>query len=168
MAGDPIATGVAFTGADGALRHADVTPAGGEVILCAGTVGTPQLLALSGIGPEPSLRGLGITPRVNLPVGLNLADNPLHGLLIQLGDFPRERDLASVAGITGRHIHLAMVGEKVATGGIAWGIVPDLPPRLRTPEALAAMAAAVEALSADEREQLNRAVLVFVKVVIVR
>ncbi|GAQ88026.1 GMC oxidoreductase family [Klebsormidium nitens] len=161
--GDLTAIGVEFEGADGVPRHAHVIPAGGEVILCAGAVGTPQLLALSGIGPEPALRGLGITPRVNLPVGLNLADNPLVGLLIQLGDFPRERGLASVAGITGQHIHLAMVGEKAATGGIAWGIVPDLPPRLRTPETLAAMAAAVEALSPDDREQLTRAVLVLVK-----
>jgi choline dehydrogenase len=46
-----------------------------EVILCGGTFNTPQLLMLSGIGPETHLRENGIEPRVNLPgVGGNLQD----------------------------------------------------------------------------------------------
>lgn len=39
-----------------------------------------------------------------------------------------------------------------------------MPPQLRTPEILAAMAAAVEALPAGDREKLNRAVMFGVKV----
>jgi choline dehydrogenase len=52
--------------------------AAGEVILCAGAIGSPQLLLLSGIGPAASLRALGITPAADLAgVGQGLQDHPL-------------------------------------------------------------------------------------------
>jgi choline dehydrogenase len=48
-----------------------------EVILCAGAVGTPQLLLLSGIGPPAHLREHGLTVAADLPgVGLGLQDHP--------------------------------------------------------------------------------------------
>ncbi|XP_011704106.1 PREDICTED: glucose dehydrogenase [FAD, quinone]-like, partial [Wasmannia auropunctata] len=46
-----------------------------EVILCAGAVGSPQLLMLSGIGPEKHLTKLGIDVVKNAPVGENLMDH---------------------------------------------------------------------------------------------
>ena len=47
-----------------------------EVILCAGSIGTPQILQLSGIGPAELLRGLGIAVVVDAPgVGANLQDH---------------------------------------------------------------------------------------------
>ena len=47
-----------------------------EVILCAGAIGTPQILQLSGIGPLPVLQGAGIEPRLDHPgVGENLQDH---------------------------------------------------------------------------------------------
>jgi len=50
----------------------------GEVILCAGTVGSPQLLMLSGIGHADHLRELGIIVMVDSPgVGANLSDHPV-------------------------------------------------------------------------------------------
>jgi choline dehydrogenase len=60
----------------------DGTPAqartAGEVIVCAGAVGSPQLLLLSGIGPAGQLRALGIDPVADLPgVGENLQDHPI-------------------------------------------------------------------------------------------
>jgi choline dehydrogenase len=46
-----------------------------EVVLCGGAFNTPQLLMLSGIGPAPALRALGIAVRNDLPgVGRNLQD----------------------------------------------------------------------------------------------
>ena len=48
-----------------------------EVIIAAGAPHTPQVLQLSGIGPAPLLRQLGIPVVVNLPgVGQNFQDHP--------------------------------------------------------------------------------------------
>jgi len=47
-----------------------------EVILCAGSIGSPHLLQLSGIGNPAHLKSIGIEPLVNLPsVGENLQDH---------------------------------------------------------------------------------------------
>jgi 4-pyridoxate dehydrogenase len=55
---------------DRVRRHASA-----EVIVCAGTFNSPQLLMLSGIGPAAHLREFGIEPVVDLPVGKNLQDH---------------------------------------------------------------------------------------------
>src|SRR5450830_663996 len=50
--------------------------ASAEVVLCAGSIGTPQILQLSGIGSAPELLARGIAPQVDLPgVGANLQDH---------------------------------------------------------------------------------------------
>jgi choline dehydrogenase len=67
-------TGVSYL-RDGAPAQAR---AAGEVIVCAGAVGSPHLLLLSGIGPAKQLRDLGIGPVADLPgVGHNLQDHPI-------------------------------------------------------------------------------------------
>jgi choline dehydrogenase len=51
---------------------------GREVVLCAGTYGSPAILLRSGIGPAAHLRELGIPVAQHLPgVGENLLDHPL-------------------------------------------------------------------------------------------
>jgi choline dehydrogenase len=47
-----------------------------EVLLCAGSIGSPQILQLSGVGPADLLQGLGIPVTKDLPgVGANLQDH---------------------------------------------------------------------------------------------
>jgi choline dehydrogenase len=69
---DGRATGVRYE-RDGQQREVRATR---EVILSAGTIQTPQLLLLSGIGPAVELQASGIQPVHNLPgVGRNLHDH---------------------------------------------------------------------------------------------
>lgn len=71
--GDGRCTGVSYL-LDGAVAEARAR----EVIVCAGAVGSPQLLLLSGIGPAARLAKLGIGPVIDLPgVGENLQDHPV-------------------------------------------------------------------------------------------
>jgi choline dehydrogenase len=50
----------------------------GEVIVCAGAIGSPQLLLLSGLGPAGQLKDLGIDPVADIPeVGAALQDHPM-------------------------------------------------------------------------------------------
>jgi choline dehydrogenase len=49
----------------------------GEIILCAGAIGSPHLLMLSGIGPADQLRAAGVDVHHDLPgIGRNLCDHP--------------------------------------------------------------------------------------------
>ena len=57
------------------LTQALLAP-GGELILSAGSIGTPQILQLSGVGPADLLREHGVEIRADLPgVGANLQDH---------------------------------------------------------------------------------------------
>ena len=70
--------------------------AGREVILSAGSIGSPQLMMLSGIGPAEHLREVGIEPRVDLPgVGENLQDHPY---VISCFESTVNEDLADAEG----------------------------------------------------------------------
>jgi choline dehydrogenase len=52
------------------------------VLLCGGSINSPQLLLLSGIGPGNHLAEVGVTGKVDLPgVGANLQDHPVVPLL---------------------------------------------------------------------------------------
>ncbi|XP_054157432.1 glucose dehydrogenase [FAD, quinone]-like [Oppia nitens] len=50
-----------------------------EIVISGGSVNTPQLLMLSGIGPKDHLKKLGIPVIANLPVGHNLYDHIYPG-----------------------------------------------------------------------------------------
>ena len=59
-----------------------------EVILCAGAIGSPQLLMLSGIGPATHLQDVGIKSVADLPVGENLMDHISYGGLVFMANQP--------------------------------------------------------------------------------
>jgi choline dehydrogenase len=101
-------------------RHGDVerVRAEHEVIVCAGTIESPKLLQLSGIGSGVALRNLGIDSVVDLPgVGENLHDHALVPLVYAAG-----RSVPPfVPGLQPMHAHL--FGRSRA--GLA---VPDIQP----------------------------------------
>lgn len=55
-----------------------------EIILCAGAIGSPQLLMLSGVGPAAQLKGFDIPVVCDVPgVGKNLQDHPCTGVVFE-------------------------------------------------------------------------------------
>ena len=91
------AVGVSTSGGDGETDfHGD------EIILCGGAVGTPHLLALSGVGPADQLRGLNIPVVLDLPgVGKNLRDHPDMPMFWRtLPDFPLDACQVTTGTVT--------------------------------------------------------------------
>jgi choline dehydrogenase len=87
------AVGVRAMGPEGASEaRAD------QVVLTAGTYGTPAVLLRSGIGPADELRAVGIEVVADNPgVGANLHDHPSSELTFQRTDELDRRDTAFVA-----------------------------------------------------------------------
>nr|KAJ0212453.1 hypothetical protein LSAT_V11C400192800 [Lactuca sativa] len=93
------AIGVVFHDLIGGYHHAMLRN-NGEVILCTGAIGSPQLLLLSGIGPRPYLSSWGIPVVRHSPyVGNYMYDNPRNGISI-VSPVPLEQSLIQVVGIT--------------------------------------------------------------------
>lgn len=65
------AVGVDCTGPDGSA-----TLSANRIVLCAGAIGSSHLLLLSGVGPEATLRSVGIPVVAKLPVGVRFSDHP--------------------------------------------------------------------------------------------
>ncbi len=65
------AVGVDCVGTGGSRTlHAD------RVVLCAGAIGTAQLLMVSGVGPASNLHEVGVAVLAELPVGVDTVDHP--------------------------------------------------------------------------------------------
>ncbi|XP_052133811.1 protein HOTHEAD-like [Oryza glaberrima] len=149
----PVAYGVVFSDPLGVqhrvyLRDGDKN----EVIVSAGTLGSPQLLMLSGVGPQAHLEAHGIEVIVDQPmVGQGVADNPMNSVFIP-SPVPVELSLVQVVGITRSGSFIEGVsgsefGMPVSDGALRWarsfgmlspqtGQLGTLPPKQRTPEAL--------------------------------
>ncbi|XP_061716579.1 ecdysone oxidase-like isoform X2 [Cydia pomonella] len=76
------ATGIRVMTREGSKKRILRLYANKEVILSAGTIGTAQILMLSGIGPAAHLNTLDIPVRADLPVGDNLSDQVLPVIYI--------------------------------------------------------------------------------------
>ncbi|HEY2258039.1 MAG TPA: GMC family oxidoreductase N-terminal domain-containing protein [Variovorax sp.] len=67
-----------------------------EVVLCAGSIGSPQILQLSGIGPAELLHRHGVRPLLDAPgVGANLQDHLQIRAVYKIKDAPTLNVLAS-------------------------------------------------------------------------
>ena len=75
----------------------------GEVILCAGSIGSPHILQLSGIGPAALLQQHGIAVVQDLPgVGANLQDHLQIRSVYKIAQAPGQQALGPVAQHHGR------------------------------------------------------------------
>ncbi|KAL6177192.1 hypothetical protein ACLB2K_048718 [Fragaria x ananassa] len=130
----PLAHGVAFRDASGAQHSAYLKEgSNNEIIISAGAIGSPQMLMLSGVGPEEPLKAHNIT----------VVLTPVEVSLIQVVGITRFGSYIEAAG--GENFsprNYGMLSPKI-------GQLSTLPPKQRTPEALAE---AVEFMnSLDER-----------------
>ncbi|ONI27612.1 hypothetical protein PRUPE_1G096500 [Prunus persica] len=97
--GKPAAVGVQYSDAN-LQSHQAFIHSKGEVILSAGTIGTPQLLLLSGVGPESYLSSLKIKVYHDNPyVGQYVYDNPRNFVNI-LPPKPLKPSYVTKLGIT--------------------------------------------------------------------
>ncbi|CAI9093913.1 OLC1v1029516C1 [Oldenlandia corymbosa var. corymbosa] len=151
----PRARGVIFRDASGTKHKAYIKKGGkSEVIISSGALGSPQLLMLSGIGPEKELKSHNITVVLDQPwVGSGMADNPMNAVFVP-SPADVEVSLIQVVGITqiGSYIEAAS-GENFAGASTTRdfgmfspkiGQLSTLPPKERTAEALAR---AIDAMS---------------------
>ncbi|KAI3698046.1 hypothetical protein L6452_31156 [Arctium lappa] len=106
----PRAYGVVYEDASG-IKHRAYLKGGqkDEIILCAGAIGSPQLLILSGIGPKDQLQAHNIKPVLHNPsIGQGMADNPLNAIFVP-SPILVEPSLVQVVGVTqfGNYIEAA-------------------------------------------------------------
>lgn len=99
--GDALVQDVVIAGgrATGARLHDGAVINGGQVVLSAGTYGSPAILLRSGVGPAADLKALGIDVIADLAgVGRNLVDHPAVSIdMAYAGDAPPVRLMQMVA-----------------------------------------------------------------------
>ncbi|KAJ7459576.1 GMC oxidoreductase [Mycena galericulata] len=117
--GEQVATGVEFMfSTEDQVR---VVHANKEVILSAGTLKTPQILELSGIGRKTVLEQFGIPTLIDLPVGENIQEHVYVGVSVQLKDDIPDATLdeLSIDGGLQKHLDLFTQGKGVFTMGLS-------------------------------------------------
>ncbi|XP_010533726.1 PREDICTED: protein HOTHEAD [Tarenaya hassleriana] len=144
----PVAQGVIFRDRTG-KAHWAYLKAGpqNEIVVSAGTLGSPQLLMLSGLGPSAHLKAHNIMVVSDMPaVGQGMSDNPMNAVFVP-SPVPIDVSLIEVVGITGSGAYIeAAGGENFGAGGSTRdygmfspkiGQLSTVPPKRRTPKAIA-------------------------------
>ncbi|WP_191060095.1 GMC family oxidoreductase [Geminicoccus harenae] len=104
-----------------------------EVLLCAGAIGSPRLLMLSGIGPADELRRHGIEVVHDLPgVGQNLHDHYGTDVIYELHDQVsldryKKWHWMMWAGLEYKLFGKGPVASNIVEGGAFWFAEPDAP-----------------------------------------
>ncbi|KAG6507719.1 protein HOTHEAD-like [Zingiber officinale] len=112
---NPQAYGVVYKDEAGNIHKARLKDfSAGEIILSAGALGSPQLLMLSGVGPEDHLKSFGIEVVLDQPmVGHGIADNPSN-ILAAPSPEPLTISSAQVVGIQPGYYMESLTGFLVA------------------------------------------------------
>ncbi|GAA5924091.1 hypothetical protein JCM1841_004570 [Sporobolomyces salmonicolor] len=116
------ATGVEFTQANSTTSSTFTITASQEVILSAGSIQSPQILELSGVGNASFLESLGISSVVDLPgVGENLQDHPAVVVVEKLKDGYHTLDAVSANAALGAAAltEWAVLGQGILTQGLS-------------------------------------------------
>ena len=89
-----------------------------RIVLCAGAIGSAQLLMLSGVGPADALSALGIEVAADLPVGTRTADHPEWVLPVDWPAAPGRPPLEAVLTTSdGIELRSYTTGFAAMTGG---------------------------------------------------
>ncbi|TEB27972.1 pyranose dehydrogenase [Coprinellus micaceus] len=130
LTGLPAFRTVQFTEGYGDGGYFQVT-ARNEVILSAGSFGTPHILQVSGIGDSRELLAAGVEPIVDLPsVGKNLTDQPQFSMIWSLGINQTFTPTAELQAQWLAEWHAKRTGPLTGVGvnSIAWIRIPDSSP----------------------------------------
>ncbi|EAY88296.1 hypothetical protein OsI_09753 [Oryza sativa Indica Group] len=160
----PVAYGVVFTDPAGVRHHVYLRGgAKSEVIVTAGTLGSPQLLMLSGVGPRGELEKHGILPVLDQPrVGQGVADNPMNSVFVP-SPVPVALSLVQIVGVSrfgtfiegvsGSQFGIPLHGRAASRRARSFGMFSPMtgqlgtvPPKERTPEAMRRAAEAMRRL----------------------
>ncbi len=118
------ATGVEYRWQGGNRR----ATADAEVVLSGGAVNSPQLLMLSGIGPAPHLRDVGVDVVHDLPgVGAGLQDHPALPVIVRAAGSSL-MDAETLPQLAAYYLRRrGMLTSNVGEGGAFFRSRPDLP-----------------------------------------
>ena len=90
-----------------------------EVVLCAGSINTPQILQLSGIGDPAHLRSVGVQPQVDLPdVGRNLSDHYTARVVCRLKNIRSINELSRGWRLLPEILRFVFAGRGALTFGV--------------------------------------------------
>lgn len=127
--------GLRVTGVEGVAGDRQVSFAGREVIVCAGAIGSPTLLQLSGVGPARVLKGAGVEVRVDSSgVGANLHEHRLLAFQFRIRRGGYNRLLAG-GGLLASILRYAVTRKgPLATGAYQAGALATVLPSSGRPD----------------------------------